>query len=278
MSTDRLLLRVLRASGVAALLSGVAVLSAWAQTPSTARAPAAAPAAAAPRPAVSAAVPASGSIRVLVLPAGETVLASPVPGRIAKLHVGLGMAFRQGDVLVSMDCDESRARLAMAQADQASATDQYEAKLRMQGLDQASDVEVALAASAVAKTKAQVELYKVQIAQCSIRAPWDGRMAKLHVHSYMTVNAGQPLLDLVRSGLLLMKLNVPSSWIPALKIGQGFEVTIDETGKTYPAVVRRINGRVDPVSQTIELEASMTRFHPDLLPGMSGVAKFTGLR
>ncbi len=217
-------------------------------------------------------------MRVLVLPAGETVLASPVPGRIAKLHVGLGVPFRQGSVLVSMDCDEPQARLAMAKADQAAATDQYEAKLRMQGLEQASDVEVALAASAVAKAKAQVDLYQFQISQCSIRAPWDGRTAKLHVRSFMTVSAGQPLLDLVRSGLLLMKLNVPSSWISNLKMGQVFDVTVDETGKTYQARVHRINGRVDPVSQTIELEATMTKSHPDLLPGMSGVATFTGMR
>ena len=215
---------------------------------------------------------------MLVLPAGETVLASPVPGRIAQLHVGLGIPFKQGTVLVSMDCDEPRARLAMSKADQAAATDQYEAKLRMQGLEQASDVEVALAASAVAKAKAQVELYQFQISQCSIRAPWDGRTAKLHVRSHMTVTAGQPLLDLVRSGLLLMKLNVPSSWISTMKMGHVFDVTIDETGQTYQARVHRINGRVDPVSQTIELEATMTKAHPDLLPGMSGVAKFTGMR
>ncbi len=226
-------------------------------------------------PAPQAAAP---SVRVLVLPAGETVLASPVPGRISRLHTGLGLPFQEGQVLVSLDCDEPQARLAMSNADLAAATDQYEAKLRMQGLEQASDVEVALAASAVAKAKAQIDLYRFQISQCSIKAPWAGRSAKLHVRSHMTVTAGQPLLDLVRSGLLLMKLNVPSSWISNLKMGQQFEVTIDETGKTYPARVQRINSRVDPVSQTIELEASMLRSHPDLLPGMSGVARFPGTR
>jgi len=226
----------------------------------------------------SATASAASSVRVLVLPAGETVLASPVPGRISRVHTGLGLSFREGEVLISLDCDEPRARLAMSNADLAAATDQYEAKLRMQGLEQASDVEVALAASAVAKAKAQIDLYQFQISQCSIRAPWAGRSAKLHVRSHMTVTAGQPLLDLVRSGLLLMKLNVPSAWISQVKMGQTFDVTIDETGKAYQARVQRINSRVDPVSQTIELEASMLRAHPDLLPGMSGVASFPGIR
>lgn len=264
MLTDFSLKRLWRMAGVA-LMWGGTTLGASAQPGMVG---------AAKPPAASAAE----SIRVLVLPAGETVLSSPVPGRIAKLYVGLGVPFKQGEVLIAMDCDEPQARLAMAKADQAAATEQYEAKLRMQGLEQASDVEVALAASAVAKAKAQIELFQFQISQCSIRAPWNGRTAKLHVRSFMTVAAGQPLLDLVRSGLLLMKLNVPSRWISTLKMGQNFDVTIDETGKTYQARVHRINGRVDPVSQTIELEATMTKSHPDLLPGMSGVATFTGMQ
>lgn len=219
----------------------------------------------------------SEPVRVLVLPSGETTLASPVPGRISVLHVGLGLPFREGAVLVSLDCQEPQARVAMSKADLASATDQYEAKLRMQGLEQASDVEVSLAASAVAKAKAQVDLYNFQISQCTIRAPWSGNTAKLHVRSHMTVTAGQPLLDLVRSGVMYLKLNVPSNWISDLKMGQEFEVTIDETGKTYPAKVRRINSRIDPVSQTVELEATMLRTYRELLPGMSGFAQFTGM-
>jgi membrane fusion protein, multidrug efflux system len=222
--------------------------------------------------------PASETVRVLVLPNGETVLASPVAGRITEVHTGLGRPFRQGAVLVSLDCGEHEARAGMAKADLASATEEYEAKLRMQGLEQASDVEVALAASAVAKAKAQTELIAFQISQCAIRAPWDGYTSRLHVRSHMTVTPGQPMIDLVRRGVLLLKLNVPSRWTSALKIGQEFEVSIDETGKAYPARIQRINSRIDPVSQTIELEAAMLRVYPDLLPGMSGVARFPNLR
>ncbi len=253
-------------------LMGSLALPAWAQTAAP-RAPNAIGRSAQPAQAAAA----SEAVRVLVLPGGETTLASPVPGKIDALRVGLGLPFREGQVLVSLDCGEPQARLAMAKAELAGSTEQYEAKLRMQGLDQASDLEVSLAAAAVAKSKAQIDLYQFQIGQCSIRAPWSGRTAKLHVRSHMTVTAGQPLLDLVRSGVLLLKLNVPSRWIADLKMNQQFDVVIDETGQSYPAKVRRINSRVDPVSQTIELEAAMLKHHDDLLPGMSGVARFTGM-
>ena len=255
-------MRFVRRALVAAALSGWA-LGALAQAKPAAATPAAADA---------------QSVRVLVLPNGETVLASPIGGRITEIHTSMGGAFRKGAVLVSLDCGEHEARDGMAKADLASATESYEAKLRMQGLEQASDVEVALAASAVAKAKAQIDLIQFQISQCRIRAPWDGHASNLHVRSHMSVTPGQPLLDLVRRGVLLLKLNVPSRWTPQMKSGQTFEVTIDETGKTYPAKVQRINSRIDPVSQTIELEATMLKSHADLLPGMSGIATFTGMR
>ncbi len=217
----------------------------------------------------------SEPVRALVMAAGETTLASPVAGRIVMVYAALGQPFSKGRVLVRLDCEEHEAKLAMAKAELAAANDQYEAKLRMQGLEQASDVEVSLAASEVAKNKAQVDLQKFQISQCSIRAPWAGNTAKLHVKNYMSVTAGQPLLDLVRSGHMRVKANVPSKWLKQLAPGNEFSVKVDETGKSYKARLRLINSRIDPVSQTIEIEGTMLELHDDLLPGMSGQATFS---
>lgn len=213
-------------------------------------------------------------IRVLLAPASETTLASPIPGRIRSLNASLGSAFGAGQVLIAFDCDEANARVGMAKAELAAAVEQLDAKKRMQALQQAGDVEVSLAASAADKARAQLALGQAQTAQCTLVAPWAGRVAKLHVRKFMSVSAGQPLLDLVQSGPLKLRLNVPSRWLGQLKTGQGFEVAIEETGKRYPARISAINSRVDSVSQSVELEATLNGNFPDLLPGMSGTASF----
>jgi RND family efflux transporter MFP subunit len=179
--------------------------------------------------------------------------------------------------LIHFDCEEQMARLNMAKAELAGAVETHEAKVRMQGLNQASDVEVALAASAVEKARAQTMLYQVHVKECSVNAPWAGRVSKVHVRTHMGVTPGQPLVDLVKIGPLKLKLNVPSRALGHIKMGQLFNVTIDETGKTYQARVAVINSRVDPVSQTIEVEATMTRIYPELLAGMSGSAILANL-
>jgi RND family efflux transporter MFP subunit len=195
-----------------------------------------------------------------------------------QLNVSLGISFRAGQTLLEFDCDEPLARVNMAKAELAGAVETHEAKVRMQGLEQASDVEVALAASAVAKARAQTALYQAQVRQCTVNAPWAGRVSKVYVRSYMSVTPGQPLVDLVKTGPLKLRLNVPSRLLAPLKVGKLFDVSIDETGQTYQARVAAINSRVDPVSQTIEIEAAMTQNYPGLLAGMSGTARLGGLR
>ena len=215
-------------------------------------------------------------VRVLLIPDKETTVSrsgsSLAAADITKLNVALGSRFKTGDTLVTFNCIDPRARLAMAKAELSGAVETHTAKLRMQGLEQASDVEVALAASDVAKARATVKLSELQIRYCSIKAPWDGRIAKVYIRNHMTVTPGQPMLDLVKSGPLRLKVNVPSRLLSRLKVNSKFEVKIDETGKTYQASVAAINSRVDSVSQTVEIEGLMTQEFPELLAGMSGTA------
>lgn len=224
-----------------------------------------------PAPSASAA---DDNVRVLLIPSLDTTVSSPVVGRIKGIESALGASFAAGQVLVRFDCEEPVARRDMARAELAGAVETHEAKVRMRGLDQASDVEVALAASAAAKARAQVALGDAQVGQCDVRAPWAGRVAKAHARNAMSVNAGQPLLDLVKTGPLKLKLNVPSRWLQRMQPGVAFDVTIDETGRAYQARVSALNSRIDPVSQSIEIEAAMAHAYPDLLAGMSGTARF----
>jgi membrane fusion protein, multidrug efflux system len=214
------------------------------------------------------------SVRVLLVPALDTTISSPVAGRIKVIESALGASFGAGKVLIGMDCDEPVARLNMAKAELDGAVETHEAKVRLQGLEQASDVEVLLAAAVASKAKAALALGSAQVAQCRVVAPWAGRVAKIYVRNHMSVAAGQPLLDLVKTGPLKVKLSVPSRQLAGLKTGMSFEVAIDETGKRYEAKVKAINSRIDPVSQTIEIEATMSRGHAELLAGMSGTARF----
>lgn len=225
-------------------------------------------------PAAAQREPATERPRVLLMPEHETTLVAQTVGRIERLGGGLGEAFRAGATLVAFDCAEQQARLKIGRAELDSAARNLEAKQRLAALKAAGELEVQIAKAAVDRAGAQVELANVQIAQCRIRAPFAGRVAKLHVREHQGVNVGQPLMDIVADGQLKLRLNVPSRWLAWLATGHRFEIAIDETRKQYPATVTALNSRVDAVSQSIEIEARIIGKHPELLPGMSGTARF----
>lgn len=214
----------------------------------------------------------SSAIRVLLAPEKETILSSSAAAKIQNLYVSLGSSFVSGGVLMEFVCDEPQARTAMAQAELSAAQESHEGKVRMHGLRQASDLEVALAAAEVSKTRAQFSLAQSLVGNCEIIAPWKGRISNVFINNHMSVTPGEPLLELVKDGPLKIRLNIPSKNLASIVIGQSFTVAIDETGHNYKAEIVAINSRIDPVSQTIELEGRMVENYPGLLAGMSGTA------
>ena len=244
--------------------------SATAATPTVVDAAAASAASAAAR---SSAPGDPNAIRVLLSPEQETLLAAQIVGRIDLLDARLGQQVKEGQLLVRFDCQETAARLKMAQAEASAARETLGVKRNLQKLDAAGDTEVTLARADVQRTAAAIEVARAQLAQCEIKAPFAGRVVKLHAKQHQSVNAGAPLLELVSEGPLKLRLNVPSRMLRTLKMGSPIDVDIMETGQTYPAEITAINARVDAVAQTIELEAHLKDTPPELLPGMSGVAR-----
>lgn len=213
-------------------------------------------------------------LRVLLTPARETTLVAQMVGRVDRLGGELGSAFREGAALVQFDCGELIAKERMSVAEYDGARQQLEVKQRLQNLQGAGEAEVQQAQAMADKTRAQIDVTRAQMRQCRVGAPFAGRIVKLHVKQYQSVNVGQPLVDIVSTGPLKVRLNAPSKWLSWLKVGTPFEIIVDETGKTYPAQVTAVNGKVDAVSQSIEIEGAVRGTHSDLLAGMSGNARF----
>lgn len=214
------------------------------------------------------------AIRVLLSPELETTLVAPMGGTISQLQGQLGGRVKKGKPVVNFDCSEASARLRMSQAEHAAANETLMVKQRLRKLDAAGDMEVSLAAAEEAKARASIALSQSQMDHCAVPAPFEGRIVKVHVKPYQGVSLGMPLVELISDGPLKVRLNAPSRWLALLRVGTPFEVTINETGKRYPAKVTAINARVDAVAQTIELEARMDNAVPELLAGMSGNAHF----
>ncbi|MBF0612143.1 MAG: efflux RND transporter periplasmic adaptor subunit [Magnetococcales bacterium] len=212
--------------------------------------------------------------RALVVSRLETTLASQIPAVIQSITVDHGNRFEAGQVLVILDCQVLQAELTKAKMELEAEEQTDQANRKLREYKSISELEVAVSASKVKRAKAQVNLAAAKAAMCQIKAPFAGRVVKRKVNPYQFVGEGTPLLEVLDDVNLRIQLVASSSWISWLKPGLEFAVTIDETGKKYPAVVETLGSRIDPASQTFEVWAVLPGQHPELLSGMSGTVQF----
>lgn len=258
-------MRRLHRLSVAALLATSLGLSA-----TSGPAQAAGPAAAAPAAYGSS----DGRIRTQFMPRNEVVISSELSAKIASLPLRDGDAFRAGQTLVAFDCTLFQAQLNKAQAARDAARDAVATLRRLAELNSVGALEVQQAEGRARETEADVAYMRATVGKCAINAPFAGRIAKRLVAAHQYVTPGTPLLGLIDSGELELQLIVPSRWLVWLKPGSRFSVHVDELGRSVEARVIRIGARIDPVSQSVGLSATVDGSAAGLLPGMSGWATF----
>jgi membrane fusion protein (multidrug efflux system) len=212
-------------------------------------------------------------ISVLVVAGEETTLSSQMAGKIKRVRFGLGDSVARGAVLIEFDCSEQEAQIQAAQAEYRGLRETHLAKMKLQALGAAGELEVTVAAAAADKARSQVDLRESQVAYCSVQAPFSGNIARLRVKTAESVNLGQPLIELLNTSSLKAQMFVPANLTGVVLPGTVFQVRIDD-GKVFRARVAKTNSRVEGVSQQLEIEGKFEGPTRGLLPGMVGTAIF----
>ncbi|MDQ2079088.1 efflux RND transporter periplasmic adaptor subunit [Xanthobacteraceae bacterium Astr-EGSB] len=201
-----------------------------------------------------------------------TTLSSEIAARIDRIATRVGERFNKGDILVQFDCAIQRAALARARAALLQTEKTYAINARLSQLKSIGQLELEISAAEVQKAKAEVSGAEATASKCTIAAPFAGVTVDQKAREFQYAAPAQPLLEILDDQALEIELIAPSRWLGWLLPGTTFEVHMDETGRTYPARIERLGGRVDPVSQSVKIIGELTGNPQGLMPGMSGRA------
>ena len=227
---------------------------------------------------VAAAADDSGRIRTQLVSQHDVVISSQVEGKIAQLPLKDGDAFKRGQLLVGFDCELYAAQLRKAEAAADAAGKVYAVNKQLSALHSVGELDVEQAKAKAKEADAEAAYVQATVDRCQVTAPFAGRIAKRIAAQYEYVSAGKPLLQIVDGENLELKLNVPSIWLAWLRAGTALQIHIDDLNADYAGAIVRLGARIDPVSQTLEVNAAIKGNHPELLPGMSGWARFPDQR
>lgn len=218
---------------------------------------------------------AQGDIRVQLSAQRYSVLSSEIAGKITDITVKEGEHFKQGDTLLTFDCTVLREKLNYSTAAENAARKKLAIADRLDKLNAISLSEVDQARSTVTMAQAESGVNRAMLQRCAIKAPFSGRVTETKVKRWESVPEGKELLAIYDDSAFELEMIVPSRWLVWLKQGSSFQVTLDETGLTYPAEISRISSSVEPVSQSVKVFGRLSQPSTGLLPGMSGVAQIT---
>lgn len=210
------------------------------------------------------------AIRAQLSPVQFTTIVSEINGKVSALPVREGETFADGQLLVSFDCALQEAQLQKVTAQLQIAQRKYETNRKLLERGSVSKVETENSASELDRARAEVKELSILLSKCRIDAPYKGKVVEQKVRALQFVQVGQPLMEILDNSLMELEFIAPSAWMPWIKVGQKFQISIDETNKSYPAQVTRIGAKIDSVSQTVKVVAVVDGAFPELSPGMSG--------
>jgi RND family efflux transporter MFP subunit len=214
-------------------------------------------------------------VRGVVRAAREASISTDINREIVSLPLREGDVFRKGDVLVRFDCGELEADLAAAAARlQAetlkAANDRHLTKLKAVG-----QFDLKIQEARVSQSEAEHRGLKERTDRCTIRAPYDGRIAGVVANEFEFPTAGNPMMRIIGRTAPKIELILPAKWLRWLGTGTAFTLNIEETGRDHAAKIKSIAPVVDAVSQTVKVVAEFSGETGGVLPGMSGPANFS---
>jgi len=191
-----------------------------------------------PRVSVVEAVPRDLAVRLrsqgTIKAAREIDLAAEVSGVVAYVSPTLeaGGRFGKGDLLVSLDPEESEIALRQASAAlELARVEQRQVEARRQRLDALAEDGVessarredATFASAIAAARVRLGLAErdaaaQRLARTELRAPFDGRARAGHVHAGQFIQRGHSLIRILASGEFEVRLPLRQADLPHLEL------------------------------------------------------------
>ena len=212
----------------------------------------------------------SREVRGQLSPRRFTTLSAEIPAKVLSVQTQEGAAFKAGQILVNFDCDMQQSQLDKAKAAVLATSITLEANQEMIKHAAIGKVELQVSEAEALKAQAEAKAAETVVSKCKVRAPFNGRVAEQKVREEQFVQTGQALLEVIDDSVLELEFIAPSSWLQTLRVRGVVRVRVDETGRVYPARVARMGARVDPISQSIKVVATIEGRPAELMAGMSG--------
>ena len=163
--------------------------------------------------------------------ASRTVVLSPRHNRqLTTFDMSQGDAVVKDQVVAEIESSTVIGAYEMAQATLKQAEDAYERLQKVHGTGSVSDVTMVDIETQLSKARASAESAEQALADCSVKSPFAGTVAKVFVTEGMEVSMGEPLAEIIDLSSLEIHIPVPETEIVNVKSGQSALMDVPALG------------------------------------------------
>lgn len=196
-------------------------------------------------------IPSVTEITGTVRPVQRATIAAKVMGVIEELPVTLGQRVGAGDLLVKISAAEISARLAQAQSQLNAARRDLERERALLAKGASTADMVKGLEDRFAAAQAMVREAEVMLGYVTLRAPFDGVVARKLAQAGDLAAPGTPLLEIEGVSGFQIEVGLPDSVAAGLAVGSQLAVNVPAAALTFAGTLAEISSAADPAARTV---------------------------
>lgn len=192
-----------------------------------------------------------------------------VSNRVTDIGFTEGAIVEKGQVLVELESSEARANLAAARADLVEIRSQLQRTEELIRSKAVSQSQLDQQRAQVQAAEARVNAAESVLRDHTLRAPFAGRVGLRRVSIGALVSPGEVVTTLDDITQMKLDFAVPETYLATLSAGLPISArSVAYPGETFEGVVQTVGSRIDPVTRTVTVRATLSNEEGRLRPGM----------
>ncbi|MBQ6770233.1 MAG: efflux RND transporter periplasmic adaptor subunit [Bacteroidales bacterium] len=192
-------------------------------------------------------------------------------GTLQTLNVEEGSHVRKGQVLARVNSPSMESSLRAAQATLEQAQDAYDRLKKVHDNGSLPEIKWREMVANLEKAQANYDLAQSMLADNTVTAPFEGTVTGLNVTTGESVTPLKPIMRIIDSDGLVVKISVPESEISKVQVGDEAQILIPALGdRRYEGTVVERSMTASLLTHSYPVKISVSQPDAELLPGMVG--------
>ena len=197
-----------------------------------------------------------------------------VAGRITRLTVDEGDNVRRGQLIATLDLESLDKQIAEIETSLSLARETYNRYQRLWDQNIGSEIQLLQSKNQVERLEKSLETIRFQQGKQNVYAPISGSVEMVFTKQGEIAAPGAPIVQILDTRKVKVVVDIPETYINAVRRGQMVKVTLPALNRELDAKVTNLGRTIDPNNRTFEMEIALSNNDGTLKPNLLAEVRF----